>query len=113
MALSVPSQSKIPTKTHDSASLGPSCLPPLGLGRAGARPVVPPVSAEAPGRRSRYARLICRHRTRRVRADPVTLRRPQCRQVLPLDRQLAERATHRGPAGESPGNRQLVSVRTC
>jgi integrase len=50
MALSVPSQSKIPTKTHNSAAPGPSHLPRLRLGLAGTRRAVPPVSAEKPGR---------------------------------------------------------------
>jgi hypothetical protein len=31
------------------------------------------------------------------------LRRPQHNQALPLDRQQAERVTHSGAAGESPG----------
>jgi hypothetical protein len=34
---------------------------------------------------------------------PVMLRRPQHSQALPLDRQQAERVTHRGATGESPG----------
>jgi hypothetical protein len=50
MALSAPSQSKIPTKTHNSMSPGLSVLPPLRLGRAGTRRAVPPVSAEKPVR---------------------------------------------------------------
>ena len=31
------------------------------------------------------------------------LRRPQHSQAFPLDRQQAERVTHRGATGESPG----------
>jgi hypothetical protein len=31
------------------------------------------------------------------------LQRPQRSQAFPLDRQQAERVTHRGAAGESPG----------
>ena len=31
------------------------------------------------------------------------LRRPQHSQAFPLDRQQAERVTHRGAPGESPG----------
>jgi hypothetical protein len=46
MSLSVPSQSKILTKTHNSAPPGPSVLPRVRHGRAGARRAVPLASAE-------------------------------------------------------------------
>ena len=49
MALSVPAQSKIPTKNPQSGRAG-AVLPLLGLGHAGTRRAVPPVSPEKPVR---------------------------------------------------------------
>ena len=41
MALSVLSQSKIPTKSPQLGAAGPSVVRPLGLGRVGARRAIP------------------------------------------------------------------------